>query len=320
MTFKCGVFGCQKYNPDLSEKIVSLGEIEWFERDSPSRLKAAYLYGRSWFWKILGRYSTTWPYVSGDSFQKLASFSVSTKEDLKKCNGLILDQSRIVFIRSDIFDDFLLEASSFLTGRHVLITGNGDTDFEKLPESLSTKKFKWFAQNASILNDSRVTTIPIGIENISLGNHGRIQHLKFSTEFNQNRVLFGPMGGTHNSRRAHLLSALELQDIFYIPTKRLPPRQYVELSANFKYIFCLRGNGVDTHRFWEALYRGQTPVILESAWAESLEGLGLPFICVPKLESLTELVDQLDFSKSDFNPIDLEALWMPFWEKRINQI
>ena len=304
---------------NLSAKIVTLDQIEWFERDVPSRAKAVYLYTKSWMWKNAGRLSSTWPHISGDSFQKLADFSISTEKDLKKCDEKNLARSRIVFIRSDLFEEFILKFDSSLNAGHVLISGNSDIDFEKLPESLVAKDFKWFAQNSFILNDSRVNTIPIGIENISLGNHGRLQHLKECNEFIRDKILFGPMGDTHGSRRELLSSALKLQEIFYLPTKRLPPRQYVELSADFKYVFCPRGNGVDTHRFWESLYRGQTPIILESPWAKTLQGLGLPFICVPTLESLPALAAELDYRKSDFNPKDIEALWMPYWEKRINQ-
>jgi hypothetical protein len=309
-----------KVMANMSSKVVSFGEIEWFDRNPPSRNKAIYLYARSWFWKNIGRYTSTWPYVSGDSFVKLADYSISTEKDLQGCDPKLLAQSRKIFVKSELFGQFVSEYAHHLNTGHVLITGNGDTDFEKIPESLIDIDFRWFAQNSFITNDSRVTSIPIGIENISLGSHGRLGHLHISRDFNQNRILFGPMGDTHPSRRSLLTSALELQNVFYLPTKRLPPRQYVKLSGNFKYVFCPRGNGVDTHRFWESLYRGQTPVILESDWSKSLEGLGLPFVCIPTLESVTAIVPELDFGKPDFNPNDLEALWMPFWGARINQI
>lgn len=298
-------------------KMTSFDDIKWFNREAPSRLKTVYLYSKGYFWKKLSRFLSTWPYVSGDAFVKLADLSIVNFEDLRNCNESTVEKSRVIFVKGDLFPKFALQFQSVLNSKQKVITGNSDMDFDEIPLPLRSLEFSWFVQNSSILGDSRVTTIPIGIENISYGNYGRPRHLKVCKEFSAERVLFGPMGDTHNQRRMHLSSALNAQNIFFIPPNRLNHRRYVELSSNFKYVFCVRGNGMDTHRFWESLYRGQTPIVLESEWSRSLCELNLPFIAIKDIDALQQLAPNLEWHKSDFDPRDIDALWMPYWSERI---
>ena len=44
------------------------------------------------------------------------------------------------------------------------------------------------------------------------------------------------------------------------------------------FVPCPRGNGLDTHRIWEALYLGAIPVVLNSDRFAALEGWPILFI------------------------------------------
>lgn len=319
MRHRFNLFKDQSDLSAVSPGHVSLEEIDWFDWTPPSRSTTIFLYFKRLFWNINSTWRSSWPYISGDAFRNLADLAISSERDLDKFSEESLRDSTILFIRSDLFEKFLTQFKSFIRSSHILITGNSDKDFDTFPEVLAKKDVSWFTQNNLIKDDSRVQTIPIGIENLALGNYGRVKHLKVSRNFTHDKILFGPMGDTHPSRKTLLSSALPLQNIFYIPPKRLTSDQYVELSKNFKYVFCARGNGVDTHRFWESLYRGQTPIVLENAWSGSLEELGLPFISVPSIESLLDRISSFNFYKPDFNPTHVEALWMPFWKRMIQE-
>jgi len=55
---------------------------------------------------------------------------------------------------------------------------------------------------------------------------------------------------------------------------------------------CARGNGLDTHRFWESLYLGVIPVIINNEYTNSdafttnLKDLGVPFVEIRNLSEL----------------------------------
>lgn len=57
-------------------------------------------------------------------------------------------------------------------------------------------------------------------------------------------------------------------------------RFFQELRAS-EYSLCPRGNGIDTHRFWESLYAGTTPIVERSRVYEFFKGL--PFVEWPRM-------------------------------------
>lgn len=66
-------------------------------------------------------------------------------------------------------------------------------------------------------------------------------------------------------------------------------REYLHEMANSELVICPRGNGRDTHRFWEALYVGATPVVVESELpAKLLETYSLPIIILKDWSQLRE--------------------------------
>jgi hypothetical protein len=62
---------------------------------------------------------------------------------------------------------------------------------------------------------------------------------------------------------------------------------YKEELLDHKFILCPRGNGVDTHRMWEALYCGVIPVVQRSHVHAGIEGK-LPVLFVDSYQDVTE--------------------------------
>jgi hypothetical protein len=62
---------------------------------------------------------------------------------------------------------------------------------------------------------------------------------------------------------------------------------YKEELLDHKFILCPRGNGVDTHRMWEALYCGVIPVVQRSPVHSGIEG-NLPVLFVDSYYEVTE--------------------------------
>ena len=93
------------------------------------------------------------------------------------------------------------------------------------------------------------------------------------------------------------------------------PKKLSKLSANFLFVACPRGNGTDTHRFWETLYRGSIPVVKRSNWSESIKTLNIPFVELSNwdFEEFRDKIEEKKFHVID--PLGFPILWTSYWEK-----
>jgi len=202
----------------------------------------------------------------------------------------------------------------------VIIAGNSDYEFHcelNFPKSVRLA----LLQNSYISDNERIRTLPIGIENFRWGVNGNPKYLTGRKKLDQrlSRVLFGPFGRTHPVR-------LEVEEEFTntvgpwdVLEGYIKPKEYQTISNRYKYVGAVRGNGVDTHRLWETLYRGGLPIVLRDSWSDSLTSLSLPIIQTARWHSediLGILNGNLD---SHFDPKKIPALWMPYWTRLINE-
>jgi hypothetical protein len=263
--------------------------------------------------KLLFRKKISDPFLSGDLFSSLAEFQVNSTEDLLRLKSLN-SRPRSIFFKSEIIskiDNFL--PSDFRAD--ILIAGNSDLNFTNIAQLPTSFFGRFYLQNSMISDNKNFFTLPIGLENLRLGENGLPSLMsKNSVNVNRtNKILIGPFSPTHSERND--LMNLN-QDIPFIKKidHRIHPKQMCQLHQEFTFVACPRGNGVDTHRFWEVLYRGAIPIVRKSKWSSSLRILKIPFV---EIESWTtkELKNVLESHNfHDFNPKDIEALWSPYWK------
>ena len=211
----------------------------------------------------------------------------------------------------------LIEDKGTSINARVLILGNSDREFEdfnfKIPKSVR----HIFAQNLLIPNSSTITGIPIGIENVRLNMNGHTYLFEKRFQTVTPRILFGPFGMTHAERLE--LSWLENQtsENFSYIQKRLSPHRYAKLARHYSYIAAPRGNGIDTHRLWETLYRGSVPLVRDSVWLKNFQFL-LPHIIKVSDWTQDEIESKvLEFHDSFTDPKAIPELWWPFWRDLI---
>jgi len=182
------------------------------------------------------------------------------------------------------------------------------------------------AQNTRITNEPRLINIPIGIENYGwgrielglencpLGNDPFLltNFHELSSALSNNRriyprLLFSYSLGTNlKTRKAILHSGLSNKY-----TRLLMPHsyfinnrdqhcllEYLHASIESGYIVCPPGNGIDTHRFWQTLYLGLTPIIFKDFWLECYSHIADFNYKVIVLDSVDELAS-LDLSSCD---------------------
>lgn len=286
-----------------------------WEEQRPSRFKVLQTYGKR---AIRWRRNSS-PYLSGDLFSDMSDVSMYPPRFRGKQPDLVsIRAAKVIFCPSDKLQGFFKEYENDISAR-VIICSNSDYEFVALPTNIPKSVKQLFLQNSFISEHPLITTLPIGIENLRWGVNGNPRNLALGSNWSErrNEILIGPFGLTHPVR-------FEVKDSFSIPIKgvrliqnRLEPDKYARLANETRYIAAVRGNGVDTHRHWETLYRGGIPIILHDAWSEGIRRFGLPFVEITawdaqQLQFITERGEDLGF-----DPGQIPALWWPYWRELI---
>jgi len=280
----------------------------------PSRFEVSAIY----FKRAVRWRRNSAPYVSGDAFADLCDF-VYKPPSWRNFNQVkSVSKAQIIYCRSHELQE-LFDHHGHEIHAPVVITGNSDFEFHQMPRNIPKAVRALFLQNSFISDNQFVYTVPIGIENFRLGVNGNPKLIRRSIPVSQktNRVLFGPLSATHPIR-AEVMREFALKDSSWeLNLQRLSPSEYNLLASGFSMVAAVRGNGIDTHRLWESLYRGLIPIVLDDGWWRSLEHLFPQVVTISKW-SKSEIKDIAQrIPGKEFNPREVEALWMPFWEKKI---
>lgn len=259
------------------------------------------------------RNKTSFPFLSGDGFATLCEAVFGSPIG----NKTTLYRARSIFCHGDQLEQFISNHGESITC-HTLLVGNSDRDFYELNIDIPATIKRIFLQN-SHMSGGIFETLPIGLENLRYGRHGLPKYFRTENLAKEkiDAILVGPFSPTHPERK-------ELDSWKYLNSERLSfLDHYVETpklakySRRFKFIACPRGNGTDTHRFWEALYRGSIPVVKRSKWSMSIAKLGYPVMQLTDW-SFDEFLSQSNqYSYQLFNPDEISKLWLNNWESLI---
>lgn len=257
---------------------------------------------------------TSEPFISGDQFRINSDFTFTGSDNVRNSTMRNLVEAKVIFCKGDKAKEFMAEYSN-VSSASVIIVGNSDEEFDepflKIPRSVKLV----LMQNMNF-SAPNYLPIPIGLENLALANNGfpLLMHRDVSWEESVPRVLVGPFSLTH-SERSELLRLTSEPHLDFL-SSRLPPHQYAKIAGGYRFVACPRGNGIDTHRLWETIYRGSIPILTQSNWLKNFDWLSNHCIPLQKWDDLTKFsVDDLaKVKKPDGIP---EQLWWPYWKKLI---
>lgn len=156
------------------------------------------------------------------------------------------------------------------------------------------KLVAWFAENAD-LEHPKLHALPLGIANPRWA-HGDQQALKaaMNARIAKTRIF----DATFDVRTNPAVREYCIEQTGITPDARLPFRDYLERLASARFCLCPRGNGIDAHRMWEALYLRAVPVVTRSLLTEQH----------PDLPMLV-LGDWSEFRTIDFTPELYDRIW-----------
>jgi hypothetical protein len=271
-------------------------------------------------------------YITGERLQAIADIYLGTVDDFmynpvimeQPDKHVILDEidspfenPAILFLYPHRLGLFV-EKLAWFCNPFTLITHNSDynlieddPDIQFVLESPLLQC--WWGQNLCFIHP-KMRLLPIGIAN-SMWEHGRVEYY-----VDVNRMVGAKyrMAGAKHRRvgDAHRVdSHIKKPHIIYYnfgiqtnPEKRqacaaalsylgpmLPMvsvKENIVRLANHRYCICPEGNGVDTHRIWEALYLGCVPIVLETPFIRTLVhymGHMFPIIVVKSWDHVCDL-------------------------------
>ncbi len=257
--------------------------------------------------------------LSGERLQALAEVSLMSRETRAFHKHVERHAREIVVFEEDLgeLDDAtvarLREAASLFLYTHdvdafmqrlwprlgttgqVLITHNSDVEVGE-PQAAwldgdGRGVARWFAQNVTS-SHPRLEPLPIGISN-TMWPHGALGPLARAMRRQARRTRTQPIfvqfsASTHPSR-GPALAALKANFPQAVSdgAPALPWRDYLDLLGSHRFAACPRGNGLDTHRFWESQYLGVVPVVERTVLAEHWAGQGLPVVIVDDWSDVT---------------------------------
>jgi hypothetical protein len=194
----------------------------------------------------------------------------------------LLSASRSLFVYTHALALFQEHVWPRLTGTgYVLITHNSDGEVgpEQLPwvEHAGDKLSRWFTQNL-LVDHPKLSPLPIGIAN-SVWDHGDIEALISEMgERERPEQVYAQFDMATHPDRARAWQAVRAAFPLTAPNPPKRFRKYLAELAQHRFCVCPRGNGIDTHRFWECQYLGVVPVVERSPHVEMWAREGLPMV------------------------------------------
>lgn len=204
-----------------------------------------------------------------------------------------------IFVYTHLLQSFFEKILPHIDCEVILYTHNSDhaVDNKFLNHINNSKIVKMYSQNLNIVHP-KVEILPIGIAN-NMWRHGdlNILYQVIIDTYNHNKTkdIYININPKTYPYRKIILD--KLHKSFTISNSKDYKDYLLELSKH-RFSLCVRGNGIDTHRFWESLYLGVIPVIIVNKQTEcqpfvnNLRLLGVPFFEIENIEN---------FSVKDFN-------------------
>jgi hypothetical protein len=247
--------------------------------------------------------------IKGERLQQLADVYIGYPEDF--CyNPLIVgehdkhrnisginneyDNPKVVFCYTHCLYSFA-QIIKYFKNPFVLITHNSDgiVEDDEITKYLLEQPIivRWYAQNLTVIHE-KLRILPIGIAN-DQWPHGNTDKIMENLDKPKTKIVYFNFSiETNESKRMECYNKLSAK----LPQERtVSPQEYHKILSQYEFCICPEGNGVDTHRLWEALYLKCIPIVLQSSHINILRTqLHVPMVVL-------NAWDELDISKLDYN-------------------
>ena len=264
-------------------------------------------------------------YINGVGLQQISSAIIDTGRFDTVQN---LSSGAIIWCKTD-YIDLLFDRLKHCNNKYVLITHCSDysideAKFNSKPACIQ----RWFAQNVDYKHN-QLTPLPIGLENHYGPNKGSELDLQYILNSNNNythspskivdRVYVNFTCSTNPNYRYNCINELTTNNLCEIHNK-LPQAEWYNDMKKFLFIASPRGNGIDCHRTWEALFNGSIPLVDRHFMFDEYKNL--PIIQIDNWKDVTSEFLQPYIEKYDnYTCFDnTQELMLDFWLNKITDV
>jgi len=229
---------------------------------------------------------TTSLVISGEQIQNIADVYLGLDKDFAY-NPFIRNQShkhknilkinslynnpKIIFCYTHRIP-ILSEKIKYFRNHFILITHNSDENIgydtydvkkKSVIENICNcdKLIKWFTQNLC-LEHNKISFLPIGVAN-QQWEHGKyFYHLNVNHCPPKNKNIYFYFEIMTNKTKRQLCYDTLICKVPFL--NKIQPINNFQRLSEYKFCICPEGNGMDTHRFWEALYLKCVPIVVKN--------------------------------------------------------
>lgn len=251
--------------------------------------------------------------------QTIVDESTSTGYRIVKNTDVIMKikSGQSIFVKTDyLFDFFSMIKSREDIKCLNLVTHDSDRIIDlNIANNIPTCINKMFSINACVI-DKKIIPIPIGIANSYCKITLKPQEQKqFSTRGTKALVACNV---TNNPIERERLYHHRFDDGVTVVKGSVSLSSYESLLDQHDFIFCPEGNGPDTHRIWESLYKGKIPIVKTAAWNRNFRDL--PIMFVDSLLDASENNRALFLSNFDISKFQTQKLSLNYWSHELRKV
>ena len=241
--------------------------------------------------------------ITGEKLQDLANIFLGNDDDFN-FNPYISNKKEKHLNFNNINDNFqnprvlfcyshnlelLCTKLQFFMNDFVLISHNSDVNIDNNKNVIQIlsypKLIKWFAQNL-LIEHEKLHFLPIGMAN-SQWPHGNLDYFKNNININIPKIHNVYMNFYINNnfnKRMDCYNKLINKIPFLEATDHY---NNLDRLSKFEFCICPEGNGIDTNRFWEALYLKTVPIVIENDFIKLLcKNTNIPMIVLKDWDDL----------------------------------
>ena len=259
------------------------------------------------------------PYISGDSFRSLADHIY---DDQKTFDPSVVKEKNIIFVKSDLVEEYFAKIHPHIQAPYILITHNSDRNIIRSDiKYIDDKIIQWFAMSVLVAHP-KITPLPAALENKKYAwatlpfLSKKIQKLARSEKID--RIFYSFTDATNPAERTHARSILQKSSVADTVPWLIPP-EYVKTVSGYKFQACPFGNSAESHRLWETLYLRTVPIVRRSVHMEYFKNLGLPIWIIDDWQELSMMNENMLAQKYTeiMMTANFKAITFDFWKKQI---
>ncbi len=234
-----------------------------------------------------------------------------------------LKENQIIFCKTEYIKELFKILKTQCNFKNIkLITHQSDLRITKRvyaskPDCIS----KWYSINVDYIHKDLIP-IPIGIANFHSKNLSEtiftnsVETNNFFTEKEKLLYInFNP--NTNFQHRKGLYKYFSKMNWANLDQTSLEHNEYKSRLSNHSFLLSPWGNGIDTHRFWEAIYSGSIPVTKRHPLYESFTTI--PKVLVSNYKEISKDYLEIELKKiqKNSNFLDLKECNFKYWKKLI---